>query len=272
MKYRLKKLYYNETSDTAKTITVNFPEDSLFITGGENDIGKCGKTIGALHFLCLTKATKEELSSLFDGGCCDVLTVQTKIDGENSVLRVNGYAFVSFHNIVLVDEIPFADHDKINEEILCLKNKPQYFVHLDEFYNILDVKRLERIDSEYMCRCSIVDNVSWLNKKENYLICPGQENEIGNVISTHHKFFVYQINDLNYGKRLFDELLYRNLSLVYPEYGKKIYGYDILWLNKTMSEWMNMVNTQKDFKFPYEKLINEFLPISRFEKELPLIV
>ena len=59
-KFKMRLGEYHKHPNNCDLKTFSLPVDTLFFTRGDDDIGN-GKHVGALHYLCLTKATDEEL-------------------------------------------------------------------------------------------------------------------------------------------------------------------------------------------------------------------
>lgn len=251
MKFKTFKIRFGEYHKHPNDVDardVQLPEDTLFFSRGENDIGG-GKYIGALHYLCLTKATDEELNKASIH--CKVSVVKCR-DTNYNIVRFNGYAMITIHNCIIDTPIETIDEDKLNE---LLKPEEQYFVYLSQNYEIISISKLNRILSETRVRCCDVylHGVIDSERDANTIMC-NVEYKLDNIINPFHRIIVKKV-DQEYGRRLLTDAIYKNLSLVYPEFSEKRIGYDFDWLNSNAKEVFGYLYLKKVDELP-DDIIN----------------
>jgi len=237
---------YSKRPEEDKPNEMYFPEDTLFFTGGESEIGEC-KHQGAFHVLAMTKASDKEIKAAAEQGWGAHVVNLYGPHYKNIIFRVNGYAFIELSDCIS-DEFVFTDIDKINE-LLDLKNHPIYVVLLNDEYMISDVSRIDRINSYYNVDTVSLQLYSQLGSRYFPMIWPKNNVKLANLIHPFHKFSVY-IPEESYGKELFDEVLYIAMGHVYPEYNKKLKGFDMEYINRKYKEhfdyWNDCLQKLKD--------------------------
>ena len=266
----LKCGHYSLRPQDAEETVMMIPEDSIFVTGGENEIGQ-GKHVGALHILMITKASDEELENA-SKQCFNGHIVKYSPDGrfDYKNFRVNGYGFMYFTDCIPVEGIEFTDADKFNE-LLDLANHPIYTILFNDDLALCDATRIDRINSYYHVECKSIQLYSQLGSRYYPMIHTNVSTDLYNAITPFHKFFQY-FPEEEYGKELFDELMYTALADIYPELKSKLKGYDLDWVHKVGTYWceknkiFNLVYT-KDNEEEAKKEIAENL--EKFYKEYP---
>ena len=286
MKFKTFKIRFGEYHKHPNDVdarNVQLPEDTLFFTRGENDTGG-GKHIGALHYLCLTKATDEELRGNMPHYNPSIIDFY---NSDGGILRFNGYAMITIHNCIIDTPIETIDEDKLNE---LLKPEEQYFVYLSQNYEIISISKLNRILSETRVRCCDVYLHGTIDSERdvNTIMC-NVEYKLDNIINPFHEIIVKKV-DQEYGRRLLTDAIYKNLSLVYPEFSEKRIGYDLNWLNSNAKEVFGYISLKKVDELPDDIISleelgtpipmgyapkedvdrTEYENILNFEKELPL--
>ncbi len=279
--------HYTLNPKDAEAQEVILPEDTLFFTGGDSDIGSMKHT-GAYHALGITKATNEELEQIKCFGC-DI--VKHCIGNyEYLPFRINGWAFVSFHNCIPVENVEFTDVDTVNE-LLDIENHPVYTVLLNDNYYFCNVGRINRINSEYMVETTYVQLYSQFGGRYYPMIHAKHIATLRDTIVPFHKFSLF-FPEESYGKELFDEALNFVLSDIYPEFKSKLKGYDFEYIHNTAKYWHDMNNIlnavytkgideemKKDINENLEKFYEEhpkkpdstdFEEIQTFRKKLPI--
>ena len=151
----LKCGHYSLRPQDAEETVMMIPEDSIFVTGGENEIGQ-GKHVGALHFLMITKASDEDLEDA-SKQCFNGRIVKYSPNGrfDYKNFRVNGYGFMEFTDCIPVEGVEFTDADKFNE-LLDLANHPIYTILFNDDLALCDATRIDRINSYYDVECKSI--------------------------------------------------------------------------------------------------------------------
>ena len=254
---------YHKHPNDVDARDVQLPEDTLFFSRGENDIGD-GKYIGALHYLCLTKATDEELNKC--SSHCNPSVVRFR-DPNNDIVRFNGYAMITINNCIIDTPIETIDEDKLNE---LLKPEEQYFAYLSENYEIISILKLNRVLSETRVLCSDVYLHRAIDSQREFstILC-NTEYKLDKIINPFHEIIVKTI-DKEYGKQLLTDAIYKNLSLVYPEFSEKRIGYDFDWLNNSSKEVFGYLSLKKLDEVPDEiiNLDEALVKLKKFETKL----
>lgn len=252
---------------------MNFPEDTLFFTGGDGDIGS-GKHEGAFHVLAMTKASDSEIRKVAkQGWAASVVTFSN--DRQSTAFRVNGYAFIELPDCIS-DEFEFTDADKINE-LLDLENHPVYVVLLNDEYMISNITRIDRINSVHMVNSVCIQLYSQIGSRYYPMVHPATRGGLFDILHPFYKFTAY-IPEESYGKELFDELLYTSMSIIYPEYKSKLKGFDLEYINRQYSNILNRWNNAME-KLRKDNEISDDLAIDagpqldnirKFIEKLPL--
>ena len=284
--------HYGHHPQDAEETVMMVPEDAIFFTGGENDTGR-GKHTGAVHMVMITKASDEELENV-SKQCCYAHIVKYSPDGRFKYknFRVNGYGFIEFSDLIPVEGIEFTDQDKINE-LLDLANHPIYTVLFNDEYALSTISRIDRINSYYKVECKTIQLYSQLGSRYYPIIQTNVDTDLYNALTPFHEFHQF-FPDEEYGKELFDEVMYTVLSDIYPEFKEKIIGYDLDYIKNIASYYtkknkaLNIVfdkeneeETKKQLiaaieefnkKYPEKPDINDdFNEISTLKKKLPII-
>ena len=224
----LKFGHYSLNPKDADSVEVQFPEDMLFFSGGKDDIGHM-KYDSAYHILGITKASEEQIKECFENVFGTNIIYYTESGVEYKLFRINGYAFISFHNCIPVEGLEFTDVDIINNT-LDLPNHPVYTVLLNDEYAFCNVERINRICSEFRVEKTSIQIYSQLGSRYYPMIHTNNVASLHDTIATFHKFCLF-IPEENYGKELFDEALNTALSDIYPEYKENLKGYDLNYIH-----------------------------------------
>lgn len=263
--------HYSLKPQDAKETVMMVPEDAIFFTGGENDIGR-GKHVGAVHMIMITKASDEEIENT-SKQCCYTHIVKYSPDGrfkyEN--FRVNGYGFIEFSDLIPVEGIEFTGQDKINE-LLDLANHPIYTVLFNDEYALSSVSRIDRINSYYKVECKTIQLYSQLGSRYYPMIQTNVVTDLYDALTPFHEFHQF-FPDEEYGKELFDEVMYTALSDIYPEFKEKLIGYDLDYIKNVASYYTEKNNALNNIVFDEE---NEeevkkqlIAAIEEFDKKYP---
>lgn len=220
---------YRKHPNDVDARAVLLPEDTLFFSRGDKDIGR-GKYIGALHYLCLTKATDEELLGNMQHYNPSIIYSR---HSDGGILRFNGYAMITIHDCIIDTPIETIDEDKLNE---LLKPEEQYFVYLSQSYEIISISKLNRILSETRVVCCDVYLHGAIDSERdvNTIMC-NVEYKLDNIINPSHRIIVKKV-EKKYGQSLLTDAIYKNLALVYPYFSEKRIGYDFDWLKNKSKE------------------------------------
>ena len=256
--------YYGSHPKDESVYEINFPEDTIFFTGGENDIGD-GKHVGAFHVLAMTKASDKEIYKVI-GQCWSLRSVEVGMF-KTKIFRVNGYAFIELSDCIS-NEFVFTDVDKVNE-LLDLKNHPVYIVYLNEEYMISHITRINRINSYYNVDIACIQLRSQIGNRYLPMIQPNDNTELSSIIIPFHKCDVYLLDE-SYGKELFDEMLYIALSDIYPEYNKKLKGFDLEYINKCYTNLLNLNKTENNKILENFNVPSNIENIKNFNEKLPI--
>ena len=146
MKIQLRFGEYGIHPNKQDWTTYDFPDDSIFITGGTNDIGR-GLHDGALHVLALVRCRSEEEFEKFvqqDEHHLEWVATGRFFD---KPFEVNGYRFIELRDC-LIDGVDFMDADKV-VEALDLKNNQPYIYIYDKFDPGYTIFRMDRVESFY---------------------------------------------------------------------------------------------------------------------------
>ena len=241
---------YSLKPQDAKETVMMVPEDGIFFTGGEGDIGH-GLHVGAVHMLMMTKASDEELENASKQSF-NAHIVKYSPDGrfkyEN--FRVNGYGFIEFNDLIPVEGIEFTDSDKINE-LLDLENHPIYTVLFNEEYALSEVCRIDRINSYNHVKCKTIQLYSQLGSRYYPMIHTNVDTDLYNALTPFHEFHQF-FPDEEYGKEIFDEVMYTVLSDIYPEFKERLIGYDLDYI-KNIAFYYTEKNKAFNIVFDKEK-------------------
>lgn len=204
MKTKIKLGEYGLHPKDAKEIIVEFPDDTIFFTGGNNDIGTC-KHEGAYHILAITKSKELKYVGY------NPQPVMYSTDGfEHEIFRVNGYAFIYIDDCIPIEGIEFTDVDKVNE-LLNLVNHPVYTVLFNDDLALCNVTRINRIDSYWQVKYESIQLYSQIGSYYYPMIQTNVTSDLYHILTPFHKFYQY-IPDEKYGKELFDEVMYTVLK------------------------------------------------------------
>lgn len=224
--------HYSLNPQDAEKTVMNVPEDSVFVTGGQHDIGT-GLHIGAVHMLMITKATDDEIEAVLKQ-CFNAHIVNYCLEGFQYVpFRLNGYGFIYFTDLIPVEGIEFTDTDRFNE-LLGLTSHPLYTVLFNKDSALCAITRIDRIESYYKLKCQTIQLYSILDSRWCPKIIPNSSYTLHEALTPFHELHQY-FPDEEYGKELFDEAMYTVLMSIYPEFGSKLIGYDLDY-TKHMSE------------------------------------
>lgn len=240
--------HYSLNPKDAEETVMMVPEDVIFFTGGEGDIGH-GLYHGAVHMVMITKASDEELENT-SKQCSNSNIVKYSPDErfkyEN--FRVNGYGFIEFNDLIPVEGIEFTDQDKINE-LLDLANHPIYTVLFNEEYALSVVSRIDRINSYNHVKCKSIQLYSAIGGRYYPNIQTNVDTDLYNVLTPFREFHQF-FPDEEYGKELFDEVMYTVLSDIYPEFKEKLIGYDLDYIKNIASYYTEL---NKTFSIVFDK-------------------
>lgn len=284
MKTKIKFGEYDLHPKDAKETIIEFPDDTIFFTGGDNDIGN-GKYEGAYHILAITKAKELKYN------CNPTLVTYSINNYKYETFRVNGYAFIYIDNCVPTEGIEFTDVNKVNE-LLDLINHPIYTILFNDNLTLCNVTRIDRIDSYWQVKCKFIQLYSQIGSYYYPMIYANVTFDLHKVLIPFHKFYQY-IPDEKYGKELFDEVMYTVLKDIYPEFESKLIGYDLDYLhrislhyseinkilnknfyNKNISEdgvKRQIANDLEEFYKLHPRIdLTDFDEIRTFKKKLPI--
>ena len=224
-KFKMRLGEYHKHPKDCELKTFSLPEDTLFFTRGEDDIGN-GKHIGALHYLCLTKATDKELIKHMKSFNPEFLTYRNY---QNEIVRWNGYALLAIHDCIMETPIKLIDEDELNE---FLDPQRQFFIYISEDNHIIKIIRLNRIlsESRIMCSVNYLHGEISSNRECNTILCD-DDYSMSQIIAPYHTIKLIHL-DNEYAETLFMEAMYTNLSKIYPGFKNKLIGYDFEWLAK----------------------------------------
>lgn len=276
--------YKIHPKDVEETI-VEFPDDTIFFTGGDNDIGD-GKYEGAYHILAITKSKELEYTSYNPR-----LVMYSTNDYKYEIFRANGYAFIYISNCIPIEGIEFTNIDKVNE-LLDLVNHPVYTVLFNDKLALCNVTRIDRIDSYWQVKYKSIQLYSQIGSYYYPIIYTNITSDLCKVLTHYHEFYQY-IPDEKYGKELFDEVMYTALKDIYPEFESRLIGYDLDYLHRTglyfneISEILNknfynrninedeakrqIANNLEEFYKLHPKIdLTDFDEIRTFKKKLPI--
>lgn len=240
----------------AKETTVMVPEDALFFTGGENETGN-SKHVGAVHMVMITKASDEMIKET-DTQAFNATTVNYRVGNyKYELFRINGYGFVEFSDLIPIEGIEFTDADEINR-LLDLANHPVYTILFNDECALCDVSRIDRINSYYNVECKSIQLYSQIGSRYYPMIHTNVHTDLNNAINPFHKFNLY-IPDEEYGKEIFDEVLYTVLSDIYPEMKSKLIGYDLDYVRRVAKYWCEK-----------NKILNVFWKTKKDEEEVKM--
>lgn len=246
MKTKIKFGEYRLHPKDAKETVVEFPDDTIFFTGGNDDIGNF-KHEGAYHILAITKS--EELKYAINP---QIVTYSTN-NYKYEIFRVNGYAFIYISDCIPIKGIEFTDVDKVNE-LLDLANHPVYTIVFNDKYALCNVIRIDRIDSYWKVKYKSFQLYSQIGSRYYPMIYTNDVSDLDKLLTHFHKYYQY-IPDEEYGKELFDEVMYTVLKDIYPEFESRLIGYDLSYLHRT-SLYYSEVNEILNKNF-YNKNISE---------------
>ena len=246
MKTKIKLGEYGLHPKDAKETIVEFPDDTIFFTGGDNDIGD-GKYEGAYHILAITKSKELKYN------CNPTLVTYSTNSFEYETFRVNGYAFIYINNCIPIKGIEFTDVDKVNE-LLDLVNHPVYIVLFNDDLALCNITRIDRINSYWQVKYKSIQLYSQIGSYYYPMIHTNVTSDLHKMLIPFHKFYQY-IPDEKYGKELFDEVMYTVLKDIYPEFESKLIGYDLNYLHRT-GLYFNKINEILNKNF-YNRDISE---------------
>lgn len=219
----LKCGHYSLNPKDAEETTGFVPEDAIFFTGGEREVGDC-KHEGAYHIMLMSKASDDLLESAAkDIFNASTVSFRNEKFGYN-IFRINGYGFVYIYDCIPVEGIEFTDADEVNR-LLDLENHPVYTVLFNDDCAFCDVSRINRINSYYKVDCTSIQIYSQIGSRYYPMIHSKVQSSLRDAIIPFHEF-VLCFPDEQYGKELFDEALYTALGEIYPEMKEKLIGYD----------------------------------------------
>lgn len=263
--------HYSLHPQDAEETVMMVPEDAIFFTGGEGDIGN-GKHVGAVHMVMITKASDEDLENV-SNQYCNTHIVKYSTDGRFKYknFRVNGYGFIQFSDLIPIEGIEFTDQDKINE-LLDLANHPIYTVLFNDDYALSAVSRIDCINSYYKVECKTIQLYSQLGSRYYPMIQTNVVTDLRNALTPFHEFHQF-FPDEEYGKELFDEVMYTALSDIYPEFSEKLIGYDLDYIKNAVSYYteenkafINIVFDKENEEEATKQLISA---IEEFDKKYP---
>lgn len=219
----LKCGHYSLNPKDAEEKTGLVPEDAIFFTGGEREVGD-SKHEGAYHIMIMSKASddilKNAATNFFNAS---VVMFRNEKFGYD-IFRVNGYGFIHIYDCIPVEGIEFTDADEVNR-LLDLENHPVYTVLFNDDCAICDVSRINRINSYHNVECTNIQVYSQIGSRYYPMIHSKTRSDLRNVIVPFHEFMLC-FPDEQYGKELFDEAMYIALGEIYPEMKEKLVGYD----------------------------------------------
>ena len=219
----LKCGHYSLNPKDAEEKTGLVPEDAIFFTGGEREVGD-SKHEGAYHIMLMSKASDDLLknAATYFFNASTVVFRNEKFGYD--IFRVNGYGFIHIYDCIPVEGIEFTDVDEVNR-LLDLENHPVYTVLFNDDCALCDVSRINRINSYYNVECTSIQIYSQIGSRYYPMIHSKTRSSFRDVIVPFHEFMLC-FPDEQYGKELFDEAMYIALGEIYPEMKKLRVGYD----------------------------------------------
>ena len=262
--------HYSLNPRDAEETVMMVPEDAIFFTGGEGDIGH-GLHNGAVHMLMISKASDKKLENT-SKQCFNAHIVKYSPDGrfDYKNFRVNGYGFIEFNDLIPVEGIEFTDRDKINE-LFDLANHPIYTVLFNDEYALGMVSRIDRIDSYNHVKCKSIQLYSAFGSRYYPMIQTNVDTDLYNALTPFREFHQF-FPDEEYGKELFDEVMYTVLSDIYPEFKEKLIGYDLDYIKNIASyytEKNKALNIVCDMEHEEEAKKQLIAAIEEFNKKYP---
>lgn len=261
----LKCGHYSLNPKDAEETTGFFPEDAIFFTGGEREVGD-SKHEGAYHIMMMSKASDDLLknAATYFFNASTVVFRNEKFGYD--IFRVNGYGFIHINDCIPVEGVEFTDIDEVNR-LLDLENHPVYTVLFNDDCALCDVSRINRINSYYNVECTSIQIYSQIGSRYYPMIHSKTRSDLRNVIVPFHKFMLC-FPDEQYGKELFDEAMYIALGEIYPEMKEKLIGYDFGHLKncwdymqqqtKICNKVFNMDKDKEDISQEISKDLEEF--------------
>lgn len=261
--------HYSLKPQDAEETVMMVPEDTIFFTGGEGDIGH-GLHVGAVHMLMMTKASDETLNKIAEQNCSAHVVSYQPENYKYNKFRVNGYGFIEVNDLIPVEGIKFTDQDKINE-LLDLANHPIYTVLFNDEYALSEVSRIDRINSYNHVKCKTIQLYSQLGSRYYPMIHTNVDTDLYNALTPFHEFHQF-FPDEEYGKELFDEVMYTVLSDIYPEFKERLIGYDLDYIKNITSyytEKNKLLNIVCDMEHEEEAKKQLIAAIEEFNKKYP---
>ncbi len=263
--FKIRFSSYGKSATDVEPKEVMLPEDCLFYTAGENDIGG-GLSKGCLHYMAITKATDECLDKI-DHLRINVVNIMDGSHYRFRTLRFNGYAIIELNDCI-IEDIELIDEDTLNE---YLQPKLQYFVTLGEECNIITVCRLNRIHSSSRVDIAEAYLHAYIGSyREFYTITPKRKMRLYDITHCHDSQYLVHIPDPEYGAKLLNELIYINLSIIDDKFRDNLIGYDLNYFHSKMHLTDTGYNEMYYFRGTDEEW-NEFKEIRDFKKELPIL-
>lgn len=267
----LKCGHYSLNPKDAEETTGFFPEDAIFFTGGEREVGD-SKHEGAYHIMMMSKASDDLLknAATYFFNASTVVFRNEKFGYD--IFRVNGYGFIHINDCIPVEGVEFTDIDEVNR-LLDLENHPVYTVLFNDDCALCDVSRINRINSYYNVECTSIQIYSQIGSRYYPMIHSKTRSNLRNVIVPFHEFMLC-FPDEQYGKELFDEAMYIALGEIYPEMKKLRVGYDFEHLKNCwdyMQQQTKICNKVFNMDKDDEEISQEISKdLEEFEKTYPV--
>lgn len=261
---------YHQAPKDGEPYRIKFPEDTMFITGGPNEVGKC-KHNGAYHILAATRY--ENLEEITDQAFA-IGIVDTNQALKRNDLRINGYGFVYLPDCIFEPGLEFTEEIEFNSKLDLIEH-PQYFLNLNE-YTICNIVRLNQIHSYWNVDSSEVRWRSQIGGRCYPVIIPESASELKNILVTHYKHYIYHL-DNDYGQELFDDMLNQTLIKIDDVYDNGLPHFDLDWLWNNldrMNDVFDKMSLHKSLNDPKPteddmKFLQEYEDIFHCKKRLP---
>jgi len=244
----------------ANPVEIELPDDTLFFTGGLNDIGP-SKHDNAYHYIVisqqLTEKNKLRLETTFG---VTLMTLDSKYISKD--LKLNGFELIEFYDCIIESDIQeyLITEDRLNE----LLNPQDYiFLSIGSQFNIMEATRINRISSAYIVDTDIVTYTD-VEAKPNKSIIRNDYYELSDVFHCRDGKLIY--GNSEYMKKLYDQMINECIFGFQSQYNLP-YRYDLDWLFK------NYESALIDFEnhnFADCMLKDLFIERAEFKKELPL--
>ena len=151
--------------------TITIPEGLKLITGGPHSIGPFIHE-GNLHYLGIIEADIDEVSKGLEG-----LHVTAE--------KFDKYVFITIHDIQFIEDYPYlVPADELNNEFNL---KDYYVITWSKDLQLMNMKRIMRIDSEFDIKVQVVTNTDYIGKSP-YKSLLKDSQELNIILDKHFSF------------------------------------------------------------------------------------